>query len=137
MAFHYEIDFQHKDSDGNIKFRRVLGGSHRLSLSRVEDPLDVSLEEIPPSEGSGPGTFRLTLTDSVDGPRSSIQGTWPYKILFDHENSGGVIDTSAVATGSHFTKMSPKPGDLVVTLEELPADGSLDPHLRFVLKDTP
>ena len=135
MAFHYEIDFKHKDSAGNTKFHRVLGGSHRLSLSGVEKPLDVSLEEIPLSGESGPGTFRLTLTDSVDGPRSSIQGTWPYKIIFDRQNSAGKVEESAVATGSHFTKMSPKPGDLELTLEELAAEGSLDPHLRFVLKD--
>jgi|RhiMethySRZTD1v2_1073278.scaffolds.fasta_scaffold1856082_1 hypothetical protein len=137
MAFHYEIDFKHRDSAGNIKFQRILAGSHRLILSDVKDPLDVSLEEIPASAGSGPGTFRLTLTDSVDGPRSDIQGTWPYEIFFDHQRTDGVTDAAVLATGSHFTKMSPQTPELDVALDELPVQGVLDPRLHFVLKDKP
>ena len=134
MAYH--IDFTHQDRTGKVKFQRDLEGSHRLTLSDVGSPLDVSLEEIPPAGMDSTKTFRLTLTDGIDGPRSEVQGTWPYEIFFDHQRTDGVVDVAVLATGSHFTKMAPQTPKLEVALDNLPAQGTLDPRLHFVLKDT-
>ena len=77
LPFQYEIDFKHVDGAGNIKLQRILAGSHRLTLSGVKAPLDVSLEEIRGPVGSA-GMFRLTLTDGTQGPRGESKEGWPY-----------------------------------------------------------
>jgi hypothetical protein len=130
----YEIDFKHVDGAGNIKLQRILAGSHRLSLSGVKGLLDVSLEEIPNPDGAG-GTFRLTLTEGVEGPRSSFEGTWPYQIFFSHEDQSGAIRESALAMGSHFVQITPETYDMEVALDELIPQGDLNPRLHFTLRE--
>lgn len=130
----YEIDFKHVDSAGNTKLQRTLAGSHRLSLSGVKGLLDVSLEEIPNPDGTG-GTFRLTLTEGAEGPRSSFEGTWPYQIFFSHQDQHGAIRESALAMGSHFVQVTPETYDMEVVLDELIPQEGLNPRLHFTLRE--
>jgi hypothetical protein len=130
----YQIDFKHVDSAGKTKLQRTLAGSHRLSLSGVKGPLDVSLEEIPNPEGPG-GTFRLTLTEETTGPRSSFQGSWPYQIFFSHQDQNGAIRESALAMGSHFVQMIPQSYEMEVALDELAPQPDLNPRLHFTLRE--
>lgn len=131
----YNINFLHQDNTGKVKLQKDLAGSHRLTLNDVGGLLDVSLIEVPPT-GDPTKHFRLILTDNGTGPRSAYTGTWPYEILFHHKRTDGLIDAASMATGSHFTKMSPQTPTLEVTLSDLPQQPGFDLRLHFVLKDS-
>ena len=136
MPFQYEIDLKHVDGAGKTKLQRTLAGSHRLTLSGVKGPLDVSLEEIPNPPGTpGPGTFRLTLTEGTEGPRSDVQGIWPYQIFFSHQDQQGAIRQSALAMGSHFMQVNPETHELEVALDELVPQTGINPRLHFTLRE--
>ncbi len=131
----YKINLTHQDKNGRVKLQRDLEGSHRLTLANVGKPLDVSLIEIAPIHGDPVKNFRLILTDDGTGERSGFSGTWAYEILFHHQRTDGLIDAASMATGSHFTKMSPRTPALEVTLDDLPSQPDQELRLHFVLKD--
>jgi hypothetical protein len=134
MPFHYAIEFIHRDSAGDVKFRTTLAGSQILKLPAMPGPLDVALEEIPET-GTGSGTFRLTLTEAGVGPRSDISGTWDYEIFFVHQAADGAARVESLATGSHFLGLRLDTGLLEITLEELPEQERLDPRLRLAFRN--
>ena len=134
LPYQYEIDFKHVDGAGITKLQRTLTGSHRLTLSGVKGPLDVSLEEIPPT-GGPPGTFRLTLTEGTQGPRTNVQGISPYEIFFSHQDRQGAIRDSVLAIGSHFVQVDPGNTELEVALDELAPRGDLNLRLHFTLRE--
>ena len=135
MAFTYNIDFKHIDAQGREKVAKTLAGSHDMTLSVTPGPLDVSLIEIVPPPGEPAGKFGLTVTEVNNGPRSDQAGAWAYQIFFSHQNPSGAVDQSALATGSHFTKMSSQTASVEVKLDELTPQGNQNPRLHFTFKD--